>query len=95
MKSLFNVYIQCTNQNDNDMMVCKQECNLKDSYNPPPQVDSHLCVTFCCRRNGITEGLVLHYRHTQIHGKTFDHSSMKFFSKVPEIWNRQEIQGVP
>ena len=29
----------------------KQECSLKDSYNPPPQVDSHLCVTFCCRTN--------------------------------------------
>ena len=22
---------------------------------PPPQVDNHLCVTFCCRRHGMTE----------------------------------------
>ena len=38
----------------------KQECSLKDSYNPPPQVDSDLCVTFRYRRKGMTEGLVLH-----------------------------------
>ena len=37
--------------------MIKQEYSLKDSYNSPPQVDSHLCVTICCRRNGMAEGL--------------------------------------
>ena len=45
----------------------RQECSLKDSYNPQRHVDSHLCVTFCCRRNGMAEGLVLHTSHSDKH----------------------------
>ena len=33
--------------------------------------------------------------HTVTPRYTFDQNLIDFFSKVPEIWNRQEIQGVP